>query len=124
MPVDSRMEGSPPLTRGKGRKLQPAQARSGITPAYAGKREILGLRTVDFEDHPRLRGEKLHRVQAASEPGGSPPLTRGKELQGASTGTQRRITPAYAGKSGLPALYRRADGDHPRLRGEKVKSSL
>ena len=119
MPVDSRMEGSPPLTRGKGRKLQPAQARSGITPAYAGKREILGLRTVDFEDHPRLRGEKLHRVQAASEPGGSPPLTRGKGVGDGNGGVHARITPAYAGKSWGSTVRSATAPDHPRLRGEK-----
>ena len=30
-----------------------------------------------------------------------------------------RITPAYAGKSGLRSKVERNDGDHPRLCGEK-----
>ena len=32
-----------------------------------------------------------------------------------------RITPAYAGKSGLRSKIERNDGDHPRLCGEKCR---
>ena len=34
-----------------------------------------------------------------------------------------RITPAYAGKSGLRSKIVRNDGDHPRLCGEKTFAS-
>ena len=35
------MKGSPPPMRGKGCRTQNAAGQPGITPAYAGKREIL-----------------------------------------------------------------------------------
>ena len=44
---------------------------------------------------------------------------RGK-VGGEGEGKDRvRITPAYAGKSGLRSKVERNDGDHPRLCGEK-----
>ena len=33
----------------------------GITPAYAGKRKILGGENGGNQDHPRLCGEKFNR---------------------------------------------------------------
>ena len=65
--------------RGKGYTTAAESEENRITPAYAGKRWE-GLKMAqDFEDHPRLCGEKQ--------------LTSSSGIQ------QIRITPAYAGKS-------------------------
>ena len=71
----------------------------GITPAYAGKRDVLHL-THDFTgDHPRVCGEKRCVGFAHGYRLGSPPRMRGKEnVTGQELG-RTRITPAYAGKS-------------------------
>ena len=111
--------GSPPLTRGKERFKISKKRRIRITPAYAGKRPELFLLLLMSKDHPRLRGEKITRIESAAKnkdhprlrgeklllyrslgtPTGSPPLTRGKGFQQLLEEGGNRITPAYAGKS-------------------------
>ena len=56
--TNSAIPGSPPHTRGKGRDLPARGKRGRITPAHAGKREILVILAVLSKDHPRTRGEK------------------------------------------------------------------
>ena len=51
--------------------------------------------------------------------GGSPPLTRGKEVRMKRLKVGTGITPAYAGKRLLHDELDQAAQDHPRLRGEK-----
>ena len=74
-------------------------AGTRITPAYAGKSVLGSSFITPCEDHPRLCGEKtlydLTRVGAL----GSPPPMRGKGCFCFAVVYQRRITPAYAGKS-------------------------
>ena len=89
--------------RGKGYTTAAESEENRITPAYAGKRWE-GLKMAqDFEDHPRLCGEKQL------------PERHGQGWL--------RITPAYAGKS----LYNTSNAiciqDHPRLCGEKQLTS-
>ena len=73
--------------------------RSGITPAYAGKRPLTRSTLNSQKDHPRLCGEKLLD---------KPFLQR-----------RYRITPAYAGKRLLTICDGNDIEDHPRLCGEK-----
>ena len=114
------MEGSPPLTRGKGPRFSKTNGSAGITPAYAGKSR-LNLRFRSRQgDHPRLRGEKRRKPLQALEPRGSPPLTRGKAIEGGTAQTIKRITPAYAGKRRTWSRTTSYTRDHPRLRGEKL----
>ena len=76
------------------------------------------------KDHPRLRGEKVRKKEGDLQVGGSSPLTRGKAdifpwlLAGLG------IIPAYAGKSGIAYILCIPSKDHPRLRGEKLPSTL
>ena len=91
--------GSPPPMRGKGPPAADVWKRSGITPAYAGKRikrsvgksteygsppPMRGKVTITtsldciMRDHPRLCGEKCPRLQALPLLWGSPPPMRGK----------------------------------------------
>ena len=72
-----------------------------ITPAYAGKRPHGGFFCKSLEDHPRLCGEKQNDKNAKANTTGSPPPMRGKGISNLQKEIQRRITPAYAGKSNL-----------------------
>ena len=94
-------KGSPPPMRGKvyiaSRTVRPWR----ITPAYAGKRPHGGFFCKSLEDHPRLCGEKQNDKNAKANTTGSPPPMRGKGISNLQKEIQRRITPAYAGKSNL-----------------------
>ena len=50
--------GSPPPMRGKVSSVRNTSTQSGITPAYAGKSNLLSAICDGLEDHPRLCGEK------------------------------------------------------------------
>ena len=53
----------------------------GITPACAGRR-TLNKEVIDrYEDHPRMRGEKVDVGASSVLRGGSPPHARGEVKQ-------------------------------------------
>ena len=90
--------------RGKGYTTAAESEENRITPAYAGKRWE-GLKMAqDFEDHPRLCGEKRQPEHTGGHLIGSPPPMRGKALLQDFCKRRVRITPAYAGKSGTTGL--------------------
>ena len=91
--------GSPPRMRGKGVKARYERVAVGITPAHAGKSELIALRWEDIEDHPRVCGEKWVYSCAVWALEGSPPRMRGKESDANFAAVPAGITPAYAGKS-------------------------
>ena len=115
--------GSPPPMRGKdnmtGRNVQ----RYRITPAYAGKSHSSGFRYAGIWDHPRLCGEKSTAILACCIRKGSPPPMRGKADRTRNKEGRNRITPAYAGKSGIITVEVSYMQDHPRLCGEKWQMS-
>ena len=113
-------EGSPPHTRGKW--VYPASQTSyqGITPAYAGKINVLFSEEICAPDHPRIRGENPKPKRARQATLGSPPHTRGKLTQPQPGQDAFRITPAYAGKISPQAGSCRRCWDHPRIRGENA----
>ena len=111
--------GSPPPMRGKVGYAGENHVEFGITPAYAGKRGIQGLKRVLKKDHPRLCGEKSNRCQSRMWETGSPPPMRGKGAWGFIQLQDVRITPAYAGKSSKRGRCGKLVRDHPRLCGEK-----
>ena len=115
-------QGSPPHTRGKESEIAQMLGRSGITPAYAGKSLFLKMRRQCRRDHPRIRGEKYSALMYRDGAWGSPPHTRGKAVSSVSCCVSPGITPAYAGKSDVVHQPAGADGDHPRIRGEKFHS--
>ena len=57
--------GSPPPMRGKAKSAAYCFGVRGITPAYAGKSLDLKWKAKKQQDHPRLCGEKFHRLQAS-----------------------------------------------------------
>ena len=114
--------GSSPLTRGKGAGTRHGSQNGRIIPAYAGKRAQGQDMCSSNRDHPRLRGEKAKSSVLAQLPRGSSPLTRGKVSLCASPRHLLRIIPAYAGKRTNVDRVLQVTRDHPRLRGEKLKS--
>ena len=114
-------QGSPPRMRGKASQLEFSVKAHRITPAYAGKSHQSKKPRLHSQDHPRVCGEKEPWQKAGAMFAGSPPRMRGKEIEFNSLESRNRITPAYAGKSLLIALfYRRREGSPPRMRGKVV----
>ena len=97
-------KGSPPPMRGKVTEAETVTKEDRITPAYAGKSRTLYAEAKNYEDHPRLCGEK--------HSGTLFPLVA------------NRITPAYAGKRLLTLRQVHGLRDHPRLCGEKIQNWL
>ena len=84
--------------RGKARSVCTYFHRLRITPAYAGKSDVVPDHFEITWDHPRLCGEKgLIEILENGELGSPPPM-RGKAREVYFLGLPCRITPAYAGK--------------------------
>ena len=113
--------GSPPPMRGKVPQFYFSQTVYRITPAYAGKRVKKSAMQSAGQDHPRLCGEKVAKCSPEDTFDGSPPPMRGKGSLKNPVTLEKRITPAYAGKSDELDLLKYACKDHPRLCGEKVE---
>ena len=111
--------GSPPRGRGKGNKLSISQCTKWITPAWAGKSRPCGSDRTGKRDHPRVGGEKHCGARRSKKRLGSPPRGRGKGNGICPGGILPGITPAWAGKSIPLRRSIGADGDHPRVGGEK-----
>ena len=85
-----------------------------------GKLPHRNILVASFEDHPRVCGENCVDCCVRCSRIGSPPRMRGKRNILGSVIPDRRITPAYAGKTTqwLAAMSRVKD--HPRVCGENV----
>ena len=105
--------------RGKERRKLKEDSEVRITPAYAGKSPSTRSAGRCMQDHPRLCGEKSALTAETIAGAGSPPPMRGKVLKQQSLLLMKRITPAYAGKSGYTRRRTSGRWDHPRLCGEK-----
>ena len=112
--------GSPPPTRGTPAQPSGDVNLKGITPAYAGNTLSASLRHLQGRDHPRLRGEHIFPTSGRTPILGSPPPTRGTQLELCHLAVFVGITLAYAGNTGRYASKKRSIWDHPRLRGEHV----
>ena len=112
--------GSPPRARGEVYPDDGTGVDVGITPACAGRSELLfgGRRVV--QDHPRVRGEKHPPCLFHHFYKGSPPRARGEAGYQLHPLCLIRITPACAGRRRLIFEDRRYARDHPRVRGEKL----
>ena len=67
--------------RGKGMALRFLYDIVRITPAYAGKSFLGDHRRLQFQDHPRLCGEKPEPRECRHREPGSPPPMRGKAVE-------------------------------------------
>ena len=111
--------GSPPHTRGKAKTGSAHIGCTRITPAHAGKRNLLPVLWAAPGDHPRTRGEKSQNLRNFVRRQGSPPHTRGKVQEIHRQIPRSGITPAHAGKSSRACRKCWRCWDHPRTRGEK-----
>ena len=111
---------SPPRMRGKGNLLLDGYIPLGITPAYAGKRDLVISGSGDIEDHPRVCGEKIQPAVRRSCAKGSPPRMRGKGIVHVLVPEEFGITPACAGKRADCPTWGCTGWDHPRVCGEKM----
>ena len=111
--------GSPPHVRGKVTGYFGVVIRIRITPACAGKSFFCPDRILWDRDHPRMCGEKNAIELELIRRGGSPPHVRGKVACRKQAPDKLGITPACAGKSIIKDITIPADGDHPRMCGEK-----
>ena len=111
--------GSPPRMRGKATVKEKSNETKGITPAYAGKSDVLRFHKVFWQDHPRVCGEKCWQCWMRFITQGSPPRMRGKGYHEETKISNIRITPAYAGKSFPASSVSLMSWDHPRVCGEK-----
>ena len=93
--------GSPLHMRGKDSLITLFFSSVGITPAYAGKSFSKFLDQFKSQDHPCICGEKRDCRTSAKHFIGSPLHMRGKGIWFIFAPISSRITPAYAGKSGL-----------------------
>ena len=105
--------------RGKDGVNDSAQAVTGITPAYAGKRSACSPPSPHSRDHPRVCGEKPRIFFMSIRSAGSPPRMRGKGQPLYIVVSESGITPACAGKSLVRELLLIVSRDHPRVCGEK-----
>ena len=119
-PTITAQPGSPPRVRGKAQDLFHVDPVRGITPAYAGKRDLVISESGDIEDHPRVCGEKQSRQRCRMSRTGSPPRMRGKDGVNDSAQAVTGITPACAGKRRSIGRLSQPTRDHPRVCGEKL----
>ena len=70
-----------------------------ITPAYAGRRELLTTKLNKIKDHPRVCGKKQRRREDDRMTWGSPPRMREEAFFFQPLCKLPGITPAYAGRS-------------------------
>ena len=94
-----------PRLRGEDRSRKTAVAcRWGNTPAYAGKTQSIARITFSSGKHPRLRGEDLACFLSSFAIQETPPLTRGRLELRLRRYRAAGNTPAYAGKTRIPAF--------------------
>ena len=89
----------PPRMRGTLIVVEALKRGLRITPACAGKTEIVYGNCMPWEDHPRVCGENGQASDAFKRACGSPPRVRGKPCSPLNQFAKPRITPACAGKT-------------------------
>ncbi|SCQ64065.1 Hypothetical protein PFR_JS9-2_2013 [Propionibacterium freudenreichii] len=94
--------GSPPRMRGERLPRSDSAFPEGITPAYAGRTLAEHPPEGRSPDHPRVCGENPEVKECTAVLIGSPPRMRGERHRDDDALDNRRITPAYAGRTESP----------------------
>ena len=115
--------GSSPHTRGARRAWRQGGRGRRIIPAYAGSTAADLVRYPKGPDHPRIRGEHSMYSNLRTAARGSSPHTRGAQAPQLLDGGRQRIIPAYAGSTSSYPTCEPPRTDHPRIRGEHIRSS-
>ena len=117
-------DGSSPRARGALPHGRGRQHAAGIIPASAGSTGSTRCGSRSTWDHPRERGEHPAFIFCSIERDGSSPRARGARPRGlCGTGTGG-IIPASAGSTAGRTRRTRQRRDHPRERGEHLRSSI
>ena len=122
-PPVSRFDGSSPHTRGAHPDRRRLARLGGIIPAYAGSTFSFPVPGAFLPDHPRIRGEHSPTSASCNSPTGSSPHTRGARYAMPRESCLWRIIPAYAGSTSTVRNPASKATDHPRIRGEHVRTS-
>ena len=93
------MRGSSPLSRGTLAVIVFGGIALRIIPAFAGNTTFGESKVVNFEDHPRFRGEHFVTLFSSVRYLGSSPLSRGTRRLFFAFQIERRIIPAFAGNT-------------------------
>ena len=117
------LKGSPPHLRGKLLVTYLRFFPLGITPAPAGKTNLLRLYSSVSRDHPRTCGENILNPKEKPREIGSPPHLRGKRHFVSCFALGSGITPAPAGKTKGTENKNSTVKDHPRTCGENLNKS-
>ena len=112
------MVGSSPRGRGKRCPATAIRRDRRLIPAWAGKTAVGPVRGVGCQAHPRVGGENSGLCPCAVVGGGSSPRGRGKRPAQPVRGRQRRLIPAWAGKTARPDNASGVPAAHPRVGGE------
>ena len=113
-----------PAYAGKHRSFHRPGIRNRNIPAYAGKTSDLGAPTRCGSEHPRVCGENLRDDEDAFAVLGTSPRMRGKRIFRSAVIPLPGNIPACAGKTAMAMLKIVQHTEHPRVRGENVRSSL
>ena len=115
--------GSSPHTRGAPSGYPYPRRTSRIIPAYAGSTHTRVSWSSSRQDHPRIRGEHAITPIEQGPLLGSSPHTRGARRRRPGRRRLRRIIPAYAGSTSIVRSYTVVFWDHPRIRGEHLRTA-
>ncbi len=117
------MIGSSPRLRGTHhRHGQPGRVRRFI-PAFAGNARGRILADPAEAVHPRVCGERAMAVPMSARFTGSSPRLRGTPSRAEKNNGKGRFIPAFAGNAISPARTARFAPVHPRVCGERQKST-
>ena len=116
--------GSSPRVRGTQRVGGRTHFRRRIIPACAGNSCPCRRPRCFLPDHPRVCGELQDAQEGIVAHDGSSPRVRGTRIGFTLGFGIRRIIPACAGNSPLPAMHRATSTDHPRVCGELSGSRI
>ena len=115
-------KGSSPHARGTLRRGSIVGDLRGIIPACAGNTPRPSPQDLTLWDHPRMRGEHPVEDDTRRIRQGSSPHARGTHDAVRHVGPVDGIIPACAGNTHAMRSAPRFSRDHPRMRGEHVKS--
>ena len=105
--------------RGKPNYDEIPKAKSGITPAHAGKTLILPMRSCAEKDHPRACGENFAFAVKVVGVSGSPPRMRGKRRDSPHSHLSLEDHPRACGENhGALFFADKVCGSPPRMRGK------
>ena len=113
--------GSSPHTRGTLALANAIRKGDRFIPAYAGNASLFQMTSRRSSVHPRIRGERIQKVDLEALGTGSSPHTRGTRTRPDQRRARGRFIPAYAGNAEKFRRFRGGGAVHPRIRGERAR---